>query len=106
MNESSPFFLILVFEVSLSDWHCIFVDLIWPISHIPSEKKIALFFSFEVPVPWGGFFLSFHTAFWNQLSETLVWLCTVLLKLFCAFWEDFLIEVIGIFQLIVGVEGP
>lgn len=105
MNESASFFLILVFDVSLSDWHCIFADLLWPISHILPEKKIALFFSFEVPVPWGVFFLSFHTVFWNQLSETLVCLCIVLLKPFCALWEDFLLYVIGIFQLIVWAEG-
>ena len=48
MNESAPFLLIIVFDVALSDRRCIFVDLIWPITHIPPEKKIALFFSFEV----------------------------------------------------------
>lgn len=106
MNESAPFFPILVFDASLSDRCWFFVDLIWPVSHIPPEKKIALFFSFEVPVPWGGFFfLSFHTPFWNQLSETLICLYIVLLKLFCVLGEDFLIEVIGIFWLIVWAEG-
>lgn len=59
LHEWICFFLCLVFDVSLSDQPCIFVDLIWLLSHISPEKKRALFFSFGVPVPQSAFFAHF-----------------------------------------------